>query len=93
MSGTRSALIVASSDYTDPDLRRLRAPESDARAHESVLQDPGIGDFEVRTLLNKPAQDVRVAVEAGAIPGLDLRALVEQHNAAGRAMLRKAGLA
>ena len=26
MDGTRSALIIASDDYTDPGLRRLRAP-------------------------------------------------------------------
>jgi hypothetical protein len=32
MDGTRSALIVANEQYTDPGLRRLRAPASDARA-------------------------------------------------------------
>ena len=61
--GTRSALIVASSDYTDPGLRRLRAPASDARALEAVLHNPGIGGFEVRTLLNEPAHEVNLAVE------------------------------
>jgi len=35
----------------------------------------------------------RVAVEEGAIVGLDVRALVERHNAASKSMLRKAGLA
>ncbi len=63
MDGTRSALIVASDQYTDPGLRRLRAPASDARALASVLQDPGIGDFEVRTLLNEPAYMINLAVE------------------------------
>jgi len=63
VDGTRSALIVAADQYTDPGLRRLRAPGSDARALEAVLRDPGIGDFEVRTLLNEPAHVVNLAVE------------------------------
>ena len=63
MDGTRSALIVASDDYADPALRRLRAPASDARALAAVLQDPGIGGFEVRTLLNKPAHVVSLELE------------------------------
>ena len=63
MDGARSALIVASDGYTDPGLRRLRAPASDARALGAVLQDPGIGGFEVHTLLNEPAHEVNLAVE------------------------------
>jgi Caspase domain len=63
MDGTRSALIVASDDYADPALRRLRAPASDARALAAVLQDPGIGGFEVRTLLNRPAHVVSLELE------------------------------
>jgi hypothetical protein len=59
----RSALIVASDDYADPGLRRLRAPASDAQALAAVLRDPGIGGFEVRTLLNEPAHEVSLAVE------------------------------
>jgi hypothetical protein len=63
VDGIRSALIVASDTYTDPRLRRLRAPASDARALAAVLRDPAIGDFEVRTLLNEPAHVVNLAVE------------------------------
>src|SRR6266700_854125 len=63
VGGTRSALIVASDAYTDPGLRQLRAPASDARALAAVLRDPGIGGFEVRTLLNEPAHEVSLAVE------------------------------
>ena len=63
MDGTRSALIVASDQYTDPGLRQLLAPASDARALATVLRDPGIGGFEVRTLLNEPAHVVNLAVE------------------------------
>src|ERR1700722_6526933 len=63
MDGTRNALIVASEQYTDPGLRRLRAPASDARALAAVLSDPAVGGFEVRTLLNEPAHVVNLAVE------------------------------
>ncbi len=63
MDGPRSALIVASDDYTDPGLRQLRAPASDAQALAGVLRDPQIGGFEVRTLLNEPAHEVNLAVE------------------------------
>jgi hypothetical protein len=59
----RSALIVANYEYADPGLRRLRAPASDAQALAGVLSDPGIGGFEVRTLLNEPAHEVNLAVE------------------------------
>jgi hypothetical protein len=61
--GARNALIVASSDYADPELRQLQTPAIDARALEAVLRDPGIGGFEVRTLLNRPNQEVALAVE------------------------------
>ena len=63
MDGTRKALIVASDQYTDPRLRRLRAPASDARSLATVLQDPQIGGFEVRTLLDEQAHVVNLAVE------------------------------
>ena len=61
--GARTALIVASSDYADPGLRQLQAPAADAGALEAVLRDPGIGGFEVRTLLNRPNQEVALSVE------------------------------
>jgi ABC-type branched-subunit amino acid transport system substrate-binding protein len=63
VDGTRSALIIATDQHTDPGLRRLRAPASDAWALAAVLRDPGIGGFEVRTLLNEPAHVVNLAVE------------------------------
>jgi uncharacterized caspase-like protein len=63
VDGTRSALIVASDDYSDPGLRQLRAPASDAEALAGVLRDPNIGGFQVRTLLNQPAYEVNLAVE------------------------------
>jgi Caspase domain len=63
MDGTRSALIVASDTYTDPGLRRLRAPASDAQALAGVLENPQIGGFQVHTLLNEPAHEINLAVE------------------------------
>ena len=63
MSGGRSALIVACDGYSDAGLGRLRAPASDARALAAVLQDPAIGDFDVRTMLNEPAYEVALAIE------------------------------
>ena len=62
-NGTRVALIVASDEYADPGLRRLRAPAQDAEALARVLGDPRIGGFEVRTMLNDSTQDVNEAVE------------------------------
>ena len=63
MDGKRSALIIAGDDYTDPGLRRLRAPAADAQALAQVLEHPGIGGFQVRTLLNQPSHEVNLAVE------------------------------
>ena len=63
MDRTRSALIIASEQYTDPGLRALRAPASDAQALAAVLRDPDIGGFEVRTLLDEPAHVVNLTVE------------------------------
>jgi Caspase domain len=63
MAAARSALIVASASYTDPGLRQLRAPGTDAEALAAVLRDPAIGGFEVRTLLDEPAHHINLAVE------------------------------
>jgi hypothetical protein len=63
MDTARSALIVASASYTDPGLRQLRAPGNDAEALATVLEDPAIGGFEVRTLLDEPAHHITLAVE------------------------------
>jgi hypothetical protein len=63
VSGSRSALIVACDGYADAGLGRLRAPASDARALAGVLQDPAIGGFDVRTLMNAPAHEVALGIE------------------------------
>jgi uncharacterized glyoxalase superfamily protein PhnB len=61
--GARLALVVATGTYTDPGLRRLRAPAQDAADLAQVLADPGIGGFAVTTVIDQPAQQIRLAVE------------------------------
>ncbi len=61
--GPRLALVVATSTYTDPGLRRLRAPARDAADLTRVLGDPEIGGFTVIPVINKTAQRIRLAVE------------------------------
>ena len=64
MAEKRVALIIASYEYQDPDLRQLVAPAQDAEALARVLEDPGIGGFEVQSLLNEPSYKVNEAIEA-----------------------------
>jgi hypothetical protein len=60
----RLALVVATGIYTaDLGLRRLRAPARDADDLAQVLADPGIGGFTVTTVIDQPAQQVRLAIE------------------------------
>ena len=61
--GPRLALVVATSTYTDPGLRQLRAPARDADDLAQVLADPGIGGFAVTTVIDQPAQQIRLAIE------------------------------
>src|SRR5688500_18512177 len=63
MAGPRSALIVASDTYQDPQLARLRAPGRDAEELAAVLRDPAIGGFDVSVSLNQRHYEVRVALE------------------------------
>jgi uncharacterized caspase-like protein len=57
--GKRTALIVATYDYADERLKKLRAPERDAEALASVLGDPEIGNFQVDLSINDPEPVVR----------------------------------
>jgi WD40 repeat protein len=60
----RLALVVATGTYTaDPGLRALRAPARDAGDLAQVLADPGIGGFTVTTVIDQPAQQIRLAIE------------------------------
>jgi Caspase domain len=60
---TAAALIIASSEYEDGDLRQLRAPATDAERLADVLEEPAIGGFEVTTQLNQPSHVLNLAIE------------------------------
>ncbi|MFJ5231469.1 TCP-1/cpn60 chaperonin family protein [Kitasatospora sp. NPDC088391] len=66
MSGTgrRHALLVATGEYTDARLGRLRAPDQDVERLAAVLEDPDAGAFDdVRVLRDAPDFEIRAAVE------------------------------
>jgi hypothetical protein len=63
MAGRRLALIVATDEYQDPGLRRLRAPAQDAEALAGVLADPELGAFEVDVLRNGTSSTIGERVE------------------------------
>jgi Caspase domain len=62
-TGRRLALLVATSVYSDPDLRELRAPGRDAAELSEVLGDLRIGGFEVQMLVNVPSGEVQEGIE------------------------------
>src|SRR5215831_7991715 len=62
-TGRRLALLVATSVYSDPDLRELRAPGRDAAELSEVLQDPRIGGFDVQMLVNALSGEVQEGIE------------------------------
>src|SRR6266511_4911730 len=60
--GRRLALLIATYQYQDPELRQLTAPAHDADALAAVLRDPDIAGFEVTMLVNKPHHRVGQAI-------------------------------
>lgn len=63
MAERRNALIIATYQYEDTELRQLVSPAHDAEALSRVLEDPVIGGFNVKILLNKPSYDVKLEIE------------------------------
>ena len=63
MQANHFALIIAASEYDDVRLQRLRSPASDAYALEEVLRDRQIGDYQIASLLNRPAYHANEAIE------------------------------
>jgi uncharacterized caspase-like protein len=59
MEPRRSALIIATDEYAEPKLRRLRAPVRDAEELGRVLADDRIGGFAVEILHNEPEYRIR----------------------------------
>ncbi|MBD0734967.1 hypothetical protein [Streptomyces sp. CBMA29] len=66
MPSRRSALIIAGAGRRDPEADRPRAPEperlADAAALADALRDPGIGGFDVTTLLDARAEPAEQAL-------------------------------
>src|SRR3954469_6319463 len=60
----RYALIVATDDYKDPKLSRLRTPATDAAALAGVLGAPEIGAFEFQRAANEPDHVLRRRIAA-----------------------------
>lgn len=64
MTGKRLALVIATSNYIDPDLRKLNSPTQDAKGLADILQDAEIGSFEdVKVLLDKSSHEIRMEIE------------------------------
>lgn len=63
MDGRRRALLIASDEYDNPGLSRLRAPAADAQALANVLGDKDVGDFHVEVVHNEPAHVVEGRIE------------------------------
>ncbi len=63
MSGDKTALIIASSEYNDSRFRRLRAPAADADDLAEVLQDSSIGGYQVTKILNSAAHVANEEIE------------------------------
>jgi hypothetical protein len=59
----RLALVVATAGYRDASLRQLRAPARDAADLGELLADPAVGGFAVTSVLDRSAQEIRLAVE------------------------------
>jgi hypothetical protein len=63
VDGQRRALIIASDEYDNPGLSRLKAPAADAEALANVLSDKEIGGFDVQVVHNEPAYTVEGHIE------------------------------
>ncbi|WP_345655985.1 caspase, EACC1-associated type [Streptomyces siamensis] len=63
MPGGRHALLIATGRYDHPELRRLRSPAQDAQGLAKVLRDPRIGDFDVRTVVDRRHHEVNRDIE------------------------------
>jgi len=59
----RRALVVATGSYDDPKLAQLRTPGTDAERLAAALSDPAIGDFSVRTLIDRPSYELAAEIE------------------------------
>ncbi len=63
MSGRRIALLIANDEFNDPNFQQLKAPELDATMLETLLKNPDLCDFYVKTLINKTSYEINQAIE------------------------------
>jgi uncharacterized caspase-like protein len=61
-AGRRVALMIAVDTYLDEGLRQLRAPADDAATFGEVLGEPDLGGFDVTSLVNGNAHEMRLAI-------------------------------
>ena len=59
----RFALIIATSEYQDTDLRKLIAPGQDAKALSDVLDNPNVGRFNVKIIANETSLKISEEIE------------------------------
>lgn len=60
----RRALLIATGNYADPRLERLRSPAQDVRRLAAVLRAPSLGGFEeVTVCIDQPEHKLRIAIE------------------------------
>jgi len=62
--GPRSALVIATTSYQDPELRQLRAPARDADDLAAVLGDPDVGGFTVTRVIDPDERQLRREIDA-----------------------------
>lgn len=63
VAGVRDALLIATGEYQNKRLRRLRSPAQDARELAAVLEDPDVGGFQVSSVIDKPHYDIAQSIE------------------------------
>jgi hypothetical protein len=63
MIGRRLALLIANNEFIDTNFQQLKAPEHDASSLESLLKNPDLCNFYVKTLINKTSYEVNQAIE------------------------------
>ena len=63
MPGSRQALLIATGEYENPALQRLRSPARDAAGLAEVLRDPRIGHFDVVQVIDRPHYEVTRSIE------------------------------
>ncbi|MFG2860364.1 DNA translocase FtsK [Streptomyces sioyaensis] len=63
MPGSRNALLIATGEYENSALKKLRSPARDAAGLAEVLQDPYVGAFNVTQVIDRPQHEVNRILE------------------------------